>query len=113
MSPDRMIVARAEALFASDLSIRCHPSEAVVAAAIRNAVGAHGGVRGCTGEVGAAYGDYPETAAARMQWARKVIEAIYSPATSSAAATVIGADQPRAKQPRAGQSDRLERGRQS
>jgi hypothetical protein len=83
MAPDRMIVARAEALFASDLSIRCHPSEAAVAAAIRNAVSAHGGVRGCAGEIGAAYGDYPETAAARMRWARHVIEAIYSPTAAS------------------------------
>ena len=108
-SPDRMIAACAEALFASDLSIQCHPSEAAVAAAIRNAVGAHGGGRGCAGEVGAAYGDHPETAATRMRWARQVIEAIYSPAAASAE-TAIGPGQPRT---RAGETDRLERGRQS
>ncbi len=90
MAPDHLIAARAEALFASDLSAHCHLSEAVVAAAIRHAVRAHGGVRGCAGEVGAAYGDHPETAAARMRWARQVIEAIYSPTATSATATVIG-----------------------
>jgi hypothetical protein len=75
-----MIAARAEALFASDLSSQCHPSESAVGAAIRNAIRAHGGVRGCAGALGAAYGDDPETAATRMRWARRVIEAIYSPA---------------------------------
>jgi len=105
-----MIVARAEALFVSDLSIQCHPSEAAVAAAIRHAVGAHGGVRGCAAEVGAAYGDYPETAAARMRWARQVIEEIYPPVAACAAATAADASQPRT---RAGQTDQLDRGRQS
>jgi hypothetical protein len=97
-----MIVARAEALFTSDLSIRCHPSEAAVAAAIRSAVGAHG-VRGCAGEVGAAYGDCPETAAARMQWARQVIEEIYSPVTACMAAA---ASQPRTRAEQTGQPGR-------
>lgn len=86
MGLDRLIVARTEALFASELSTRCHPSEAAVAAAIRNAVHAHGGVRGCLGVVAAAYGEYPELAAARMRWARQLIEAIYSPAASHEAA---------------------------
>jgi hypothetical protein len=78
MTPDRLIAARAEALFASDLSALSNPTQAAVAAAVSSAVLAHGGVRGCAGVVGAAYGDYPETAAARMRWARQVIEAIYS-----------------------------------
>ena len=82
-SSDRLVVARAEALFASDLSIRCHTSKAAVAVAISNAVRAYGGVRGCAGEVGATYGDRPETAAARMRWARHVVETIYYPRTVS------------------------------
>lgn len=85
MKFDRLITARAEALFASDLSARCYPTEAAVASTVRNAVRAHGGVRGCAGVVGAAYGDYPETAAARMRWARQVIQAIYYPAPHEAA----------------------------
>jgi hypothetical protein len=78
MALDLLIAARADALFASDLSVRCGPSQAAVETAIRSAVRAHGGVRGCAGEVGAAYGEHPETAVARMRWALQVIEAIYS-----------------------------------
>lgn len=86
MGHDRLNAARAEALFASDLSSRCYPSKDVVAAAISNAVRAYGGVRGCAGEMGAAYGEYPEIAAPRMRWARQVIEAIYPPPLSLEAA---------------------------
>lgn len=50
MASDPLIAARAEALFASDLSIQCHPGEAEAAAAIRSVVRAHGGVRGCADE---------------------------------------------------------------
>ena len=78
MTHDQLIIARAEALFASDLSVHCRPSEGEVAAAIKTAVRAHGGIGGCAGEVGAAYGDYPELAAERMRWARQVIEATSS-----------------------------------
>jgi hypothetical protein len=90
MAFDRLIAARAEALFASDLSARCHPSEAAVAAAIRNAIRAHGGIRGCAGMVAAAYGEYPELAAARMRWARQLIEVIYSPAASGGGSEMTG-----------------------
>jgi hypothetical protein len=72
-APDRLLAARAMALFVSDLSSARHPGKAAVAAAISDAVRAHGGVRGCAGEVGGAYGEHPETAAARMRWARHVI----------------------------------------
>lgn len=74
MTHDQLITRRAEALFASDLSVHCQPSEAEVTAAIKHAVRAHGGIRGCVGEVGAAYGDYPDMAAERMRWARQVVE---------------------------------------
>jgi hypothetical protein len=66
---------RAAALFASDLSRYCRPSRADVAAAIGTAMAAQGGVRGCLGEVAAAYGEHPETAVLRMRWARQTIEA--------------------------------------
>lgn len=103
MALDRLIAARAAALFVSDLSIHCHPSEAEVAAAIKHAVRAHGGVRGCAGEVGAAYGDYPETAGERMRWARQVIEATFSPGMRLAGAG----------RSCGGQADVAETGRQS
>ncbi|GAA4475187.1 hypothetical protein GCM10023170_098160 [Phytohabitans houttuyneae] len=51
--------ARAEALFASDLSASSQPMRAEVAAAIRHAVRKYGGARGCLAEVAAAYGDHP------------------------------------------------------
>lgn len=75
MAADRLTGARASALFASELSRYCSPSQAAVAAAISSAVVAHGGVRGCAGEVAAAYGEHPETAVLRMRWARRVLAA--------------------------------------
>jgi hypothetical protein len=74
---DVLTAARAEALFASDLSIHHLPTAAQISAAIRNAVRAHGGTRGCAGEVAAAYGDYPESAAARMRWALGIVQRTY------------------------------------
>jgi hypothetical protein len=76
-SIDLLTAARAEAVFASHLSAGSRPTRAVVAVAIERAVRAHGGVRGCAAEVAAAYGDYPETAARRMRWARQVVETVY------------------------------------
>ena len=72
--------ARAEALFTSDLSAFTHHTPASVEAAIRRAIRAHGGIRGCAGEAAAAYGEHPETAAPRMRWARAVAEGISVPA---------------------------------
>ena len=75
-----LLAARAEALFTSDLSARCEYPQIEVAAAIRRAIGTHDGIRGCAGEVAAAYGEYPETAARRMRWARAVIQSLQVPA---------------------------------
>jgi hypothetical protein len=75
---DLLTVARANALFASDLSAWSGHSRAEVATAIRHAIHAHRGSRGCAGEVAAAYGERGETAAQRMRWALAVIEAFYS-----------------------------------
>lgn len=80
MASDHVTTARANALFASDLSARCNPGRATVTDAISRAIALHGSTRGCAGEVAAAYGDYPDTAAARMRWARQVVETIYLPA---------------------------------
>jgi hypothetical protein len=73
--PAQLLAARAEALFTSDLSVRGEYTQIEVAAAIRHAIGTRNGIRGCAGEVAAAYGEHPETAARRMRWARAVIEA--------------------------------------
>lgn len=86
--PGQLVEARAAALFTSDLSAQCEHTETEVAAAIRRAIGTHNGLRGCAGEVAAAYGDHPETAAPRMRWARAVVEDMYGrPAASSVSVT--------------------------
>ena len=66
---DSLTAARAAALFVSDLSVTANTSNAEVIAAIRRSLRTHGGSRPCAAEVAAAYGDYPELAAARMRWA--------------------------------------------
>jgi hypothetical protein len=72
-----LTAVRAEALFTSQLSTGSRPTYDVVEKAIRLAVRAHGGVRGCAADVAAEYGDHPELAAPRMRWARDVIEQLY------------------------------------
>ncbi len=70
-----LTTARAEALFASDLSTGSQPTPGEVTAAIRHAVRVHGGIRNCAIVLAGEYGDHPETAAPRMRWALGVIEA--------------------------------------
>ena len=72
-----LTAARAEALFTSPLSTGSHPVFDVAEEAIRIAVRAHGGVRGCAADVAAEYGDHPELAVPRMRWARDVVEHLY------------------------------------
>lgn len=74
---DPLTAARAEALFTSHLSTGSQPAYGTVADAIREAVRAHGGIRGCAADVASAYGDRPETAVPRMRWARGVVEELY------------------------------------
>lgn len=62
-------IVRADALFASALQPSDDPSAARIAHAIARAVREFG-ARGCAARVAQAYGDQPETAAARMHWAR-------------------------------------------
>ena len=63
---------RADALFASALQCSDEPSAAQVDQAVAAAVQAFG-TRGCAARVAQAYGDHPETAAARMRWARATV----------------------------------------
>ena len=74
-----LLAARAAALFVSDLPGGSRPSGPVVEAAIAAAVRACGGVHGCVARMATAYGDYPETAASRMRWARGVVVTVYQP----------------------------------
>lgn len=81
---DPLTAARAEALFTSHLSTGSRPVHGIVDDAIHAAVRAHGGTRGCAAEVAAEYGDHPEVAMPRMQWARGVVEELYGSRRASA-----------------------------
>jgi len=63
---------RADALFASALQRCDEPTAAQVDQAIAAAVRAFG-ARGCAARVAQEYGEHPETAAARMRWARAMV----------------------------------------
>jgi hypothetical protein len=59
----------ADALFASALQRSDEPSARQVRQAVTAAIRAYG-AEGCAERVAQEYGDHPETAAARMRWAR-------------------------------------------
>ena len=65
-------IARADALFASTLQRSDEPTAAQVHQAIAAALAAFG-IRGCAARVAQAYGEHPETAVARMRWARAAV----------------------------------------
>lgn len=70
-------VARVEAVFCSCLQPSDQPTVADVRFAISNVVRAHG-AHWCAAEVAREFGDHPETAAARMRWAREVVAQAYA-----------------------------------
>lgn len=76
-----VITARSEALFASDLSAAQDASPAEVSAAIAAALIRHGGVHGCAARLASEYGEHPETAVMRMQWALGAVRNAYPAAT--------------------------------
>ena len=66
----------ADALFASALQCSDAPSAGQIRQAIDAAVAAFGFL-GCTGRVAQEFGDHPETAAARMRWARAAVRSAF------------------------------------
>ncbi|MEV4282078.1 hypothetical protein [Actinoplanes xinjiangensis] len=76
-STDTVALARAEALFVSDMPGMTHPEPADIAEAIRVAFRRYGGAHACAAEMAAAFGDYPETSARRMTWARDQIDRLH------------------------------------
>ncbi len=74
---DPLTVARAEAIFTSDLSASGQPTLTHANGAIDRAWGIHGGTHGCAMSVAAEFGDHPETAAPRMRWALAVVRRLY------------------------------------
>jgi hypothetical protein len=65
-------VVRADALFVSALQRSGDPTAGQVRQAVAAVVRSFGS-RGCAERVAQEYGDHPETAAARMRWAREVV----------------------------------------
>jgi len=63
--------ARREALFASALQPSDTPTADMIAGAITSAIHQLG-PRGCAAKMAQEFGDHPETAAARMRWARQL-----------------------------------------
>jgi hypothetical protein len=63
--------ARHEALFASALQPSDTPTDDMIAGAITAAIHRFG-PRGCAARMAQEFGDHPETAAARMRWARQL-----------------------------------------
>ena len=80
---DPVTAVRAAALFLSDISTADHPTRGQAELAILHAIRTHGGSRGCVADMAAYYGDYPELAAARMVWARRLAEDLRHHATVS------------------------------
>ena len=64
---------RADALFVSALQRSEEPSTGQVRQAVAAAVRAFGG-RGCAERVAQEFGEHPDTAAARMRWARRMAD---------------------------------------
>jgi hypothetical protein len=76
MSRRQVEAARCEALFVSDLQGSQCPDPEQVRQAVARAIRALG-VRGCCARVAQEFGDHPETAVARMRWARQVVSQAY------------------------------------
>jgi hypothetical protein len=67
---------RTDALFVSALQRSDEPSGRQVRQAVAAAVRQFGG-HGCAGRVAQEFGEHPEIAAARMQWARGLIAEVF------------------------------------
>jgi hypothetical protein len=75
MYPRSIRALQADALFASPLQCSDHVGVAAIRQAVTLAREAYG-ESGCAGQVAQEFGDHPETAAARMRWARAAAAAL-------------------------------------
>lgn len=76
MSRRHVEAARCEALFASGLQGSQRPDPEQVREAVAGAIRAHG-LSGCCARVAQEFGDHPDIAVARMQWARQAVSRAY------------------------------------
>ncbi|GAA4708243.1 hypothetical protein [Phytohabitans rumicis] len=70
---------RCEALFASDLQYSQHPAPQDVRAAVIRTLDRLGEAA-CLARMAQEFGDHPDTAAARMRWAREAVALAYAEA---------------------------------
>jgi hypothetical protein len=87
---DPTAATRAAALFVSRLSTADRPTPAEAEDAIGWAVRTHGGPAGLAADVAQEYGEHPELAAARMRWARALLDSL-DPMTATSRATLAAA----------------------
>jgi hypothetical protein len=91
--------ARADALFASALQRSDEPSAAQVRLAITAVTGMLG-TTGCAARVAQEYGEHPETAAARMRWARTAVASAFGGSSGSCPAPGVRASRSRSQRNR-------------
>jgi len=87
---------RADALFASVLQCSDEPSAAQIMQAITTATSALG-CTGCAAQVAQEYGEHPETAAARMRWARAAVAGAFGGSSGPCTAPVVRASRSRSQ----------------
>jgi hypothetical protein len=90
---------RADALFASVLQRSDEPSAAQVRQAIARATSTLGRT-GCAAQVAQEYGEHPETAAARMRWARTAAADAFGGSSGSCPEPGFRASRPRSQRSR-------------
>jgi len=76
-------VDRAEALFASTLQSSESPSPERVRREVERIM-QQLGTGGCAERLACEFGDHPDTAVARMNWALTLVRAVYAPACAAA-----------------------------
>lgn len=72
MCPHAIHAIHADALFASTLQCSDEVNAGLIHQAIAVSLDTYGGA-GCAGRVAQEFGDHPESAAARMRWARAAV----------------------------------------
>lgn len=87
---------RADALFASALQRSEQPSAAQIKQAIATITSTLGRT-GCAAQVAQEYGEHPETAPARMRWARAAVADAFGGSSGSCPSPVIRASRPRSQ----------------
>ena len=85
-----ILAARADAVFVSALQPSAQPTARQVRRAVAETVRAFGS-RGCAARVAQEFGDHPETAIARMRWARTAADQAFGTRRAPVRGDAIGA----------------------